>query len=374
MTNDDINSQIKGATNALRDNAIPTIMGSAIRRLTISANNFELKPALIQMVQSNQFGGYPNESPDEHISGFLQYCNTVFYLSLDETLRSLVDAATGGALMGKNYDEASALIEKMAPSAYNWQNERSKSRVASVNDMDTIANLTAQILALTTQLSNRPSGSLPSNTEENPKGVNSIMLRSCKELDTVNRKAQTQDESPEKRQRKLGLGECKETHVTLQLADKSIKYPKGIIENVLVKVDKLIFPHDFIVLEMEEDKEVPMILGRLFLATGKALINVEQGKLTLRVMDEQITFNVYDAIKKFDDGKSRYTIDIIDELISESVEEKADVNIMELVLRDLDEWSDDDEPEEECVKKVSEIKTRYYEELGTSATTLGART
>ncbi|PKI59720.1 hypothetical protein CRG98_019896, partial [Punica granatum] len=118
---------------------------------------------------------------------------------------------------------------------------------------------------------------------------------------------------------------------------------------------------------MEEDREVPMILGRLFLETGKALIDVEQCKLTLRVMDEQITFNVYDAIKKFDDGKSYYTIDIIDELISESVEEKAGVDTMESILRDLDDWSDDDEHEEESVEKVSEIKTRYYEELGTSA-------
>ena len=56
----------------------------------------------------------------------------IFYLSLDKTLRSLVDAASGGALMGKTYDEASALIDEMASSAHNWQNERIKSRVASV--------------------------------------------------------------------------------------------------------------------------------------------------------------------------------------------------------------------------------------------------
>ena len=86
--------------------------------------------------------------------------------------------------------------------------------------------------------------------------------------------------------RKLRLGECRETHITLQLADWSIKYQKGIVENVLVKVDKFIFPVDFIVLEMEEDKDVPLILGRPFLATCKALIDMEQGKLTLRVMDD----------------------------------------------------------------------------------------
>ena len=61
----------------LRDYTIPIVQGPAIRRPAIAANNFELKPSLIQMVQSNQFGGYPNESPDEHIAVFLQYCNTV---------------------------------------------------------------------------------------------------------------------------------------------------------------------------------------------------------------------------------------------------------------------------------------------------------
>ncbi|KAL5580496.1 hypothetical protein UlMin_012938 [Ulmus minor] len=83
--------------------------------------------------------------------------------------------------------------------------------------------------------------------------------------------------------RKLGLGEVKPTTVSLQLADRSIKHPRGIIEDVLVKVDKFIFPADFIVLDMEEDREVPLILGRPFLATGKTLIDVHQGKLILRV-------------------------------------------------------------------------------------------
>ena len=74
----------------------------------------------------------------------------IFYLSLDETMRSLVDATSGGALMGKTYDEASALIDEMASSAHNWQNERSRSKVASINDMST---LTAQIAALTNRVS-----------------------------------------------------------------------------------------------------------------------------------------------------------------------------------------------------------------------------
>ena len=68
--------------------------------------------------------------------------------------------------------------------------------------------------------------------------------------------------------KKLGVGEVKPTMLSLQLADRSIKHPKGIIEDVLVKVDKLIFPVNFVVLDLEEDREVPFILKRPFLATG----------------------------------------------------------------------------------------------------------
>ena len=66
--------------------------------------------------------------------------------------------------------------------------------------------------------------------------------------------------------RKLGLGEVKSTTVSLQLVDRSVKYPLGVIEDVLVKVGKFIFLVDFIVLDMEEDREVPLILGRPLLA------------------------------------------------------------------------------------------------------------
>ena len=74
---------------------------------------------------------------------------------------------------------------------------------------------------------------------------------------------------------KLNLGEVKETSMTLQLADRSIRRPKGVIEDTLVKIDKFNFPVDFVVLDMEEDCDVPLILGRPFLATTRALIDVQ---------------------------------------------------------------------------------------------------
>ncbi|XP_017250868.2 uncharacterized protein LOC108221505 [Daucus carota subsp. sativus] len=85
---------------------------------------------------------------------------------------------------------------------------------------------------------------------------------------------------------KLGVGEVKPTSVRLQLADRSLAYPRGVVEDVLVKVDKFIFPADFIVLDMEEDADIPLLLGRPFLATGRTLIDVQKGELTMRVQDE----------------------------------------------------------------------------------------
>ena len=73
----------------------------------------------------------------------------------------------------------------------------------------------------------------------------------------------------------------------LQLADKSITRAQGVVEDVLVKVDKFIVPADFILVNMETDKNTPIILGRPFLVTGRALIDVEEGNLTLRVQNEK---------------------------------------------------------------------------------------
>ncbi|XP_022851237.1 uncharacterized protein LOC111373015 [Olea europaea var. sylvestris] len=116
---------------------------------------------------------------------------------------------------------------------------------------------------------------------------------------------------------KLGLGEVRPTTVSLQLADRSIKHPRGSIEDVLVKVDKFILPADFFILDMEEDREIPIILGKPFLATGRALIDVQRGELRLRVQEEEVTFNVFDAINYPDTSESCFNIRAIDSLVTE---------------------------------------------------------
>ncbi|GKC91072.1 putative reverse transcriptase domain-containing protein [Tanacetum coccineum] len=81
----------------------------------------------------------------------------------------------------------------------------------------------------------------------------------------------------------LGLGELAHTKLTVELADKTVKYPKGIVVNVLVGIGKFVFPVDFIILDMAEDIKVPLILGRPFLSTARAKIDVFKRNITLRI-------------------------------------------------------------------------------------------
>ncbi|XP_024963155.1 uncharacterized protein LOC112503329, partial [Cynara cardunculus var. scolymus] len=109
----------------------------------------------------------------------------------------------------------------------------------------------------------------------------------------------------------LGIGEVRPTTVTLQLADRSLAYPKGKIEDILVKVDKFIFPADFLVLDYDANRNVLIILGRPFLATGRTLIDVQKGELTMRVNDQQVTFNVFKTLNfngEIEDCSSIYSV------------------------------------------------------------------
>ncbi|XP_057444140.1 uncharacterized protein LOC130736318 [Lotus japonicus] len=105
--------------------------------------------------------------------------------------------------------------------------------------------------------------------------------------------------------KRLNLGEVTPTMISLQMADRSLKTPYGIIEDVGVKVDKFVFPVDFVILDMEEDSKVPLILGRPFLATGEAEIKVAKGTLTLKVGEEEVLFNIFDSLKHRADEEAR---------------------------------------------------------------------
>ncbi|GJW62411.1 putative reverse transcriptase domain-containing protein [Tanacetum coccineum] len=88
----------------------------------------------------------------------------------------------------------------------------------------------------------------------------------------------------------LGLGKLAHTRLIVELADRIVKYPKGIDENVLVGIGKFTFPVDFIILDMPKDIKVPLMLGRPFLSTAHAKFDVYKRKITLRVREENIIF------------------------------------------------------------------------------------
>ncbi|GJS81099.1 reverse transcriptase domain-containing protein [Tanacetum coccineum] len=92
--------------------------------------------------------------------------------------------------------------------------------------------------------------------------------------------------------KKLSLPKLSPTRMSLELANRSITYPKGLAEDFYVKVGKFHFPADFVVVNFEADPRVPLILGRSFLKIGRTLIDVYEGEITLRVDNEAVIFNL----------------------------------------------------------------------------------
>ncbi|GKE92299.1 reverse transcriptase domain-containing protein [Tanacetum coccineum] len=110
--------------------------------------------------------------------------------------------------------------------------------------------------------------------------------------------------------KKLSLPELSPTRMTLELAYRSITRPKGIAEDVFVKVGKFHFLTDFVVIDFDVDPRVPLILGRYFLRTGRALIDVYEGELILRDGDKQLIFHV-DSTSKLPQKHTNESINMI---------------------------------------------------------------
>ncbi|XP_039119937.1 uncharacterized protein LOC120256292 [Dioscorea cayenensis subsp. rotundata] len=142
--------------------------------------------------------------------------------------------------------------------------------------------------------------------------------------------------------------------MTLQLADRSVRPPKGIIEDVLVKVDKYIFPPDFVVLDVDEDVEVLLILGRPFLRTSKALIDMDRmvprskklaGKRPHEPSPEQLEFVItehqarFERLSKLKFGQSRFA-DLSTLRETQLGDEKADevVELLSIDYIDTEEY------------------------------------
>ncbi|GJV80459.1 reverse transcriptase domain-containing protein [Tanacetum coccineum] len=122
--------------------------------------------------------------------------------------------------------------------------------------------------------------------------------------------------------KKLSLPELTSTRMTLELADRSITRPKGVAEYVFVKVGKFHYPADFVVVDYDADPRVPLILGRPFLRTARALIDVYGEEITLRFNDEAITFKVGQTLRySYNNSESVNRIDVIDVSCEEYAQE-----------------------------------------------------
>ncbi|XP_070669045.1 uncharacterized protein [Malus domestica] len=122
----------------------------------------------------------------------------------------------------------------------------------------------------------------------------------------------------------INLGELKKDGVIIQLADRSNAYPKCVLDDVLIQVNHLIFPADFYVLDMEDSvhsTSLPILLGRPFMKTARTKIDVYKGTLTMEFDGKVINFNISETMRYPVDDHSCFSIDVIDSLAHEYLEE-----------------------------------------------------
>ncbi|XP_075112494.1 uncharacterized protein LOC107767746 [Nicotiana tabacum] len=135
----------------------------------------------------------------------------------------------------------------------------------------------------------------------------------------------------------LGIGQPRPTSMRLQMENGTMKRPLGIINDVLVRVDKFILPADFVILDCEADSEVAIIWGRPFLAMGKALVDVEAGEFTFRVGDEKVIFHVCKSMKQPNNSEVCSFVDLVTIVIVDDTSTMTNVeDPLEVVLLNLD--------------------------------------
>ncbi|KAI5323720.1 hypothetical protein L3X38_032792 [Prunus dulcis] len=169
---------------------------------------------------------------------------------------------------------------------------------------------------------------------------------------------------------RLGQGDLKPTSIILQLADRSITYPRGVIEDLIIKVDNLYLPADFVVLDMDEDLQTPIILGRPFMATARTLIDVEAGTLTLPVQDQSVVFNLFEAAKRPAEQQDCMRIDMVDSMVQDGFYANSKTYQLLHVLQGELETDFEDEGVLEYIHALNNLPTvlpkfrNVYESLG----------
>ncbi|GKA03449.1 reverse transcriptase domain-containing protein [Tanacetum coccineum] len=159
--------------------------------------------------------------------------------------------------------------------------------------------------------------------------------------------------------KKLSLPELTPTRMTLELADRSITHPKGVAEDIFVKVGNFHFPTDFVVVDFEADPRVPLILGRSFLRTSRDLIDVYKGELILRDGNEQIIFHI-DGTTKHPQKHVNESIKMVNDTCKDSFKRFTD----EPALVCLTPPEDDEDEKEKRRTKNDRVKYEWDAKQG----------
>ncbi|XP_070004089.1 uncharacterized protein [Nicotiana sylvestris] len=159
----------------------------------------------------------------------------------------------------------------------------------------------------------------------------------------------------------LGIGQPQPTYMRLEMADQIMKRPLGIIDDVLVRVEKFILPADFVILNCEVTYEVPIILGRPFLARGKALVDIEAGELTFQVGDENLVFYVCKSMRQPNSNEVCSFVDLVTDVIVNDT--SATMNVEDKLEAILLKHNDDKESDGyvECVNTFQGMVSYTYE-------------
>ncbi|XP_070022543.1 uncharacterized protein [Nicotiana sylvestris] len=136
---------------------------------------------------------------------------------------------------------------------------------------------------------------------------------------------------------KLGIGRARPTSMLLQLADHTVKRPTGILDDVLVPVGKFMFPVDFVILDCQVDEQIPIILGRPFLATRRALIDCQIGELKMRQNDEEVIFNVQQSMRRPSEYANCSLVEAVDVILHEDDVTLTAKDPLEACLANLEE-------------------------------------
>ncbi|GKB76776.1 reverse transcriptase domain-containing protein, partial [Tanacetum coccineum] len=251
----------------------------------ILAKNFELKHGLLNLVTSKQFCGFEKEDPHAHIRWF----NKIYF---------------DDAMMLQQNNK----LENMLSNYFQMNKHLGSGPLPS----NTVTNPKGDLKAITTRSGASydgprippPFSSSPKVVEREPEIVECLALADLGASINL---------MPLSIWRKLSLPELTPTQMILELADRSTTRPTGIAKDVFVRVGKFHFPTDFVVVDYVVDPRVPLILGRPFLRTARALIDVYGEELTPRVSDEAITFKVGNTSRySYNDAESINRIDVID--------------------------------------------------------------